>query len=116
MSDADQELYTDIIITAVEGGINYWAEVQSYHVELEFLGDSRNHAYAVIVDEATGRVYYLHPLRVKAALDKLRVESPYAYARTSAQALADTLDDRFLDSVSADQVIQILCFGEVIYG
>ena len=28
MSDTDQELYTDIIITAVEGGINYWAKYE----------------------------------------------------------------------------------------
>ena len=97
------ELLKDIVITAVEGGINYWAVVKNYQPSL---GKFR---ITEIVDDDLDEGKSLCDYRVD--LDTVRrgyiraIESGYTFD-----------DNTCLDAIEADVVIQFGLFDQVLYG
>lgn len=117
------EYLSDIITMAVEGGINYWADVSDYHWELEVLGAERNHAEASIRDhniiDRQDKWHPLTPTEVDFAVERIR-KGPIAGLAESVRrhiVLANAvLDACALDGELADIIVQVYIYGEVVYG
>lgn len=92
---------TDIIITAVEGGINYWADVTEYRNEPGMgkvtLIDPDGDTHTVTATQASD-----------AAREVIRL---YPKTRGAGYILADDID-----AEAADMIVQVACYGKVVYG
>lgn len=99
----DQEL-SDIITTAVEGGIGYWAIVRNYHWSMD---DST--PTTVEVREQCEAVWHTVDTTVIArGLEVCAAKYPRVFA--------SWLRDRIGDAGTADVILQCGLFGEAVYG
>lgn len=98
----------DIITTAEEGGINYWADAVCHG------RGSRKDLFWVREDEEAGsKVYTLKKSEMSSALNKLFEKYPHLQNN----CMFDLEGEQFeADADGADSIIQIMCFGELVYG
>lgn len=132
------QFLTDVLITAVEGGIGYWSQVSDYNFSAE---DPAERGVLVYIpkEEVDRADYRIDPVtdsiqswgetieafRVRVTLDDLArglgvitrgetsVHSDYVGAIFAASVANDAGD---LDSYDADMIFQAAIFGDVIYG
>lgn len=130
--DIDDEFLSDVFITALEGGINYWAWVDEY----QHSGDT---PHANIMDgEDDAKPYTVTPHTVLLGIAAiLSARAPYynpnapdPAQRTQCgdmkyltKGLADTVrsavieqDAGEIDASAADCIVQAALFGEIRYG
>jgi hypothetical protein len=125
------EFLTDVITTALEGGIGYWAVASSYrwyHPTLD--GGTATpgpngtaNAYATIHetegDDAIGPPLLVDVDAIARALGIMRKGTPEGWnARDVARCLAASAanDAGDIDSGDADCIVQIAVLGSVVYG
>jgi len=108
------DLIDNIMISALEGGINYWCASASIAPDkngnvvkrIPYLSTaemvSRGATLAIQPDDET-KSYYLDSKSVLKGWKQYKVNNPKA-------------DPEDLDADAADAIIQIAIFGEVIYG
>lgn len=124
---------SDIITTAVEGGISYWASVSDYHwwdPDLDggtaLHADGLPNAYVVVYDgELTGKhgrlvtvddiaralaVIRQGPIRFLDEGDRAAI---MANDRTNGDPAGDYED---IDANLADSIMQVAVMGEIVYG
>ena len=110
------DFLASILVTAVEGGINYWAETRSYN----FVEKDRNFtaAFAEVRELPTGnwRPLTLDVVAEGVRLIKLggvRVNRSILYG-----VLAGALeyDASEIDAEAADVIVQAGLFGQIVYG
>jgi hypothetical protein len=126
--DLLNEAATGLITTAVEGGINYWATVESYRWDCPV---ADRHATVVEGDHPaeagphTVTVASMRAAMVKVADGDVREFHNSGYRdsyrlrlrRMLANAAMGVEDDNYdYDAGDADSMFQIAIFGEVIYG
>ena len=120
--EISDELIEDILCTAFEGGITYWAD----NISCEDNKDMKKvsgwkHEYLTKTKKKDA-VMYIHtsdgrdekfPITKKSIIDALqKMDSPeYKYTK----ALNRILNEQY-DADDADIVVQTACFGEVVYG
>lgn len=107
----------DVFVTAIEGGINYWAEVITYrHLEGE------EGWQAVVIDRESDENL---PHRIDQEVITRGIERAVGnvvngYHATAVNNLHRSLlgltDDADYDADTADMIVQFGLFGEVIYG
>jgi len=113
MKSEQEKFLDDVIITAVEGGIGYWSICDSYKrgndkpttaeiEELEEDGVTR-----------TGNKFSINREMMKDAMDKALAERMLNKRALAAIIMEDAGD---LDADDADSIVQIGCFGRVIFG
>jgi hypothetical protein len=124
-----QEMYVNIITTAVEGGIGHWASVQDYHWYYPGLdGGTAEHeagvpnAYVTLSEDEPSdddnpgpfeiTVEKIAPHWQKILKDKLLPEHILSRFR----AFDREPEEADLDADDCDAVVQIACFGEYVYG
>jgi hypothetical protein len=119
--EISDELIEDILCTAFEGGITYWAN----NVSVPDQDDARKlkcwkHEYLTKTKKKDAVMYIhdtyssdKHPITKKAIIDALqKMDNPkYKYTKTLGRILDETYD-----AWDADIVVQTACFGEVVYG
>jgi hypothetical protein len=117
-TDKRKQFLTDVLTTAVEGGINYWADVHEYKHDVP-LGD----AYAVVQDsdddtEPKHRVTIDTIAKGIASQIKANKDRPKgAYWWSFVLANRTNGDDGDFDASIADAILQAGIFdGEVVYG
>lgn len=124
MSAERQDFLSAIIITAVEGGINYWAAVEDY--------SHTTPAQALVYDQEEGIGMVLNVPAVDIALEKIltgadhgdfvkyfpkRYVEPLRIANLINDTCPDDIDGaEDIDADFADAIVQVALFGEVIYG
>lgn len=91
---------SDIIITAVEGGINHWASVLQY--------SHTGRVVATIRDE-DGQDFKLTAQKLTDASRTLLKLYPDS---VTAQDIRQ--DD--IDADAADAIVQVACYGKIVYG
>lgn len=108
----------DLLVTAVEGGSNYWASIKSVErdadgnylkVKVTELEKSR--------DDVNRVNRYVVPEDLAQGLQRLaeRIDSNHPqHFETAGTHFADALGDH--DALTADVVLQMAVFGEIIYG
>lgn len=114
----------DLITTAVEGGINYWAQVSGYQwdgvpvqVTVHEIEPSEDQKEAVVCKVTTVEM-------VQAIGDlvagRVKAFSSMGYGQTFRDRLIAWMtgneDDFDFDANDADAMMQIACLGEVVYG
>jgi hypothetical protein len=115
MNDTQQFL-SDVIVTAVEGGINYWSEIKSYKIrdgvaECQVRIDPR-------VDNSDNNWHILSPSGIKSGILKINrgnTELCKDYRKQIAGAWA-TKDAGDIDAPLADVIVQVALYGEIIFG
>lgn len=102
----------NVIITAVEGGIGYWSQVENYYP-----GEGRvtilECEYETIDGLDIFHVISTHKITYKDVLNKKKEFQEYAQKNLPSIQPIDWED---IDAEVADCFIQFICFGEVIYG
>ena len=118
--EISDELIEDILCTAFEGGITYWAD----NVSCEDNKDMKEvsgwkHEYLTKTKKKDA-VMYIHTvdgskpqITKKSIIDALQKMDNPEYKCT--QALSRILEETY-DADDADIVVQTACFGEVVYG
>lgn len=138
-SNARAQAYFSVFVTAIEGGINYWAAVNEYHweraatitvdqdgkrVPKKVKHDDIFGFYAVIVDLEDDPE---QEMRIDKALIARGVSKAYEKVKDGTmankyhrQAIKDLLygewDDLDFDAETADYIVQCGLFGEAVYG
>ena len=101
----------DLLVTAFEGGINYWVE----KVELDgewpkeskkYLSDMLTEGFNLKIYEAEGEILTL-------TLDDFK-KGVQIYEQIHEQDLESLMDDH--DADTADFIVQYALFGEIVYG
>lgn len=100
------QLLWDLMTTAVEGGINYWGSVQSTTRD-----DDLNVLNFSVVDlesaeDGESEIYTVDAVKMLHALQALLTQYPWRRR----------IVDEDYDAEDADCVVQMACFGEVMYG
>ena len=104
------EVLENIIICAVEGGSNYWAEFTEY--------DPTDGQVSVRVrdrEEPSTTVHLIKPKAIMHGLQILMEEMPNSIAAKNV-LMEITGDYGHVDADDADAILQLSVFGEVIYG
>lgn len=110
----------DLFTTALEGGINYWAEVLSYHWEApEGDDDLRGFSAEIIETEEDGEPRHRIDRKViargyKLATTKWRDRIHWSTAKPPV-VVKDPAEWDF-DASDADVILQLGLFGETVYG
>ena len=112
-----EQRFEDLLCSALEGGVNYWADVytsilpsQEGDENIEFPHLAFNHPnYRIHVSdrEDDGQTYQLNLKALKKGLEIWAKDCPYHFNNFI------TEDD---DAITADTFFQCAVFGEVIYG
>lgn len=107
-----------VFTTAIEGGINYWAQIETYRWSAGET-EARNF-YADIVDaEDDGKAYRIDRQTIsrgiRLAWENRQGFDPYHREALSALKFGQW-DDVDYDADTADMVVQFGLFGELIYG
>lgn len=116
MTYTRDDLYKDIFVTAIEGGINYWAEITDYQW-------NRTDWYANFVEidneEDGDTTIDIYVIRKGANMlnDKKYGGIPDTVGDVYRDYLSlNNLDNSDVDATVADVIVQLGLFGKVIYG
>lgn len=110
----------DIIATAEYGGITYWASTPRDYGYLK--AQAPEGTISTIWDGQEGKVYYLSADKIREAV--IEIAKGMHTNTTIRGYVIDAFDDRdddgidcgFIDADTADCIIQVACFGGVVYG
>ena len=119
------KFYLDILTTAVEGGINYWAEIHHYKWR-DADGGTDVEAHAVLTDAEAldGKMHTVCLATIRKGINLLRnggghhiKPAPEWFHKKWRDAYAGCGDASWdFDAGDADCVVQAGLFGEVVYG
>lgn len=118
MSTSRNEFLSNVIVTAVEGGIGYWASVRNYKYT-EPPESSEYSASAIVTDLEDGKRYKLDLAAVERGLSvicapdfQLRIDLKDGITRANA-----TNGEWYaIDAEAADCIVQAGLLADVIYG
>ena len=112
------ENINDILVTAIEGGINYWCgkvEVKGNDYKgAKYASDAVSAGAVIILHDAEG-------IEDSVEIDKVKiVEAVERYIQENGTGIVDLdsgeIDCGQVDAEVADVIIQLAAFGEVVYG
>lgn len=123
-SEARTEFLSDIITTAVEGGVNGWARVEQYQYVIDgevsvFCGERvGDGARATIVDVDGGARGELTVDTIAAAIAKITsgTVSVGGYVANAIMEASRENDAGEIDAGLADTIAQVAVLGEEVYG
>lgn len=114
---ASAEFCRDVRCTAYEGGCNYWAEAQNIqrNADLEYL------SYELRAFDMLGKWKLIDDLAIRSACHRILTEKltgSGAVVQISAAFAASNPDGDAgqIDAEAADCIMQIACFGELVFG
>ena len=118
------QLLLDIFTTAIEGGVQYWAEVSSYHWTKGQEGDLEGfHADLVDLEvEPSTPGEHLHVNRhivakgYALACGEFHDKVSWSTDSPPNQFDAEGIEDWDFDASDADVIVQLGLFGDVVYG
>lgn len=121
MTDREQFL-SDVIVTAVEGGIGYWSTCLQYQWESNVVvTDFQQHGggtRATISPEDTDAIHTITPDTIEKGIVRIISGEAALNERTRriiAVANRDN-DASYIDSDAADAIVQAGLFGKLVYG
>lgn len=108
-----EQFLADVLITAVEGGVNYWAHTSEYR----WLGGPKRTRVVLCDMEGDEKEHFVTIETIAEGLATIRKGSGLNKSIMAAILLGDTNNDGGeIDSDAADCIVQAGIFGEVIYG
>ena len=121
MTDKRRSFLADVIVTAVEGGIDYWAYTRNYTFEYaDNLKKDRDLAFASAEVRANDKPEWheLSPDVVEAGITELLAGTIKLHRSLRAILWTANMenDGGEIDSELADCIVQAALLGEIIYG
>lgn len=128
LPQAQQQLLWDLFVTALEGGIGYWSEASSYHIwkrdphrldDVDGTDPDLTGFCAAITDIEQGGDFFITASIVLRGLRKFQRGADGLgdrYDRPPQKLDPDAIDDWDFDAETADIVIQLGLFDQVVYG
>ena len=115
------DFLANVLITAVEGGIGYWAHTEKYHWKQDKEGNMIEASVRIRdSEEHTGRWYEVTLETIATGIARLKdKEKKIAFnpQLKEAMLLADNEDDAsYIDAAIADCIVQAALFGDIVYG
>ncbi len=105
-----------VLVTAVEGGVNYWAEVRNYHWEV----DKQNNFLSAVVEIKTNESEWqtLNLDLIRKGIEKIQNNEVNINKDILESIVTGNLtnDASEIDSDGADCIVQVVLFGEIVYG
>jgi hypothetical protein len=114
MNDLEQML-SDTITTAIEGGIGYWSATLSY----DWSEDGSEPTTATIENEDDRGVFHLNIHGIAAAMYRIAHDRDLNVNGNTLGAVSHALLrplEADLDADDADIIVQVLLFGQIVYG
>ena len=106
-----KEFLSDVMVTAIEGGINYWVE--------RFLSCTRENGFITgVAFHSDGRLYTVFGRDIERAITEVK-NTTFKVRQDIREAviLADAQNDASdVDAEVADVLVQAAVFGEIVYG
>ena len=134
MTTKRDQLFFDLFITAIEGGINYWGGVAKYKWQTADGADDILGFNAVVVDLEDDTEYVVDRAVIAKGFNKIaKAKGPFydpngantqcadvkylgpGLAKAVREAAFDP-DEADFDAGDADTILQVGLFGEVVYG
>ena len=106
------QFLSDIIVTAVEGGTNYWAQVSNY-------SHADENTHATFHDMEDGQRYPITPTDVQEAIEQIIGGDTSGIHPVIVNKIAVAVRENEagdVDADLADLIVQVACFTEVVYG
>ncbi len=112
----------DIIDTASYGGITYWA---AQPTAAEFASRPEGKTWTIVEDDEDRAVFHLDANDVRVAYSRLldldqSLVGPmihgYIIDSYRNRTVEDGIDCGDIDADAADAIVQVACFGELVYG
>ena len=104
------EFLVDVLITAIEGGIGYWAGILAYDPDK---------GTATIREDETNKTYDLTIETIAKGIGRVKAKG-FVVADSILSWIKE--DDRenggagTIDAIAADVIVQAALFGEIVYG
>jgi hypothetical protein len=118
MTPARAQFATDILTTAIEGGVNYWAQVLDYH--WNDADPDKRRAVLIATDDPDRGELEVTLAKINTVLNRLKYTGiPFREAcgkGTLHKAICTDGEDGDFDADDADAIIQLAVLGEIIYG
>ena len=119
-----ESMYRDILITAVEGGVNYWASVSEYKIKCDDETGEIVSVTATLADEDEDKEYAVDVATIRKGMSLLhkggghyRKPAPEWWVKKWRKAYRGCATGEWdYDACDADCVVQAGIFGEVVYG
>jgi hypothetical protein len=102
-----EQFLKDVLTTAVEGGIQYWANVRIYHPDRVELDDDGGNPHTVTTKTISHGISLARRVGLKSLSGDDYVKEWW---------LADNGEDGDYDADIADQILQLGLFEKVVYG
>ena len=121
MSDAEfKKLFTDVIITALEGGSNYWYHIPQESARIVRLYVTEETTFSEAVVEALIRkkpiqIFHYRTLESLGTLTRTSVINAFCLALTEHLHIAGSIIDGSADADHADTFFQLAVMGEITY-
>lgn len=114
------EEFSDIMTTCLEGGSNYWIN-EGYSVDTEHMDESDEfgNSFYLFVDvkDKDGEGEVINSRVTKASLSEAASKIINRQVKVSNAIAKDVEEERAgVDADSADALIQVAVFGEIVYG
>lgn len=106
------ELLKDLLVTAVEGGSNYWAAFTDVERDEELYVTKTRLSDR---EADTPRVFTVTPDTLAVGLQNLATRMSKRGESAAGRHLTDALTENG-DAITADVVLQMALFGEIVYG
>lgn len=110
--------YHDLFITACEGGVNYWSQVNDYHWGYGDVEDLDGFSAYLVDHEDDEQVWVLDRATItkgwRLATTTFRDTISWSTGKPPVVWTPDS--DWDYDAGDADAIVQIALFGEVVYG
>ncbi len=115
------QFLADVFITAIEGGVNYWARVSDY----KWKGCESDGRFSAVLNDSEGADFVDRVVDITvidkgidaflAWIDTRNLGPDHYYRKFVIANLTDGVDGDF-DAQVADMIVQFGLFGEVVYG
>ena len=121
MTDKRKQMLFDIFITAIEGGIGYWAYSEEYHWRKEDGSDDLDGFHSIVVDTEDEDAFERSTINA-AVIEKgiQKIKDPKFQINDTTRKkvmVADILEDDYdFDADDADCIVQAGLFGELMFG
>lgn len=112
------EFFRDVMTTAIEGGIDYWAEVSTMPKELQA---TREYVSFLVTDaeDQDDPWHLVDDVRMAASIERIITDPVFRVRKDIKTAIAEawyTNDASLIDCECADVIVQVAAYGEIVFG
>ena len=115
--EVSREFLNDVMVTALEGGINYWAAITG--TKTEQVEDTEMYASATVVDaeDENAEEFTVTPDKLLEAIQKV-IQSDFDLRQDIKKSIISGVleqDAGYIDAEGADVIFQVAAMGSIVF-